>query len=90
MVTHGSVFRPDKGNSFVDVLDAQWECEGELIPLDPAVLNPREFLVFQHGFFLLHTLHNLKLVGAKHILLTDTVCSLELNFTHGPQLSLNL
>ncbi|XP_078140393.1 uncharacterized protein LOC144539411 [Centroberyx gerrardi] len=53
-----------RGNSFVDVLDAQWECEGELIPLDPAVLNPREFLVYQHGLFLLHTLHTLKLTPA--------------------------
>ncbi|KAK9520852.1 hypothetical protein VZT92_020711 [Zoarces viviparus] len=52
----------DRGKSFVDVLDAQWECEGELIPLDPSVLNPREFLVYQHGLFLMHTLHNLKLI----------------------------
>ncbi|KAE8295318.1 hypothetical protein D5F01_LYC06244 [Larimichthys crocea] len=54
----------DKGKSFMDVLDAQWECEGELIPLDPAVLNPREFLVYQHGIFLMHTLNNLKLIAA--------------------------
>ncbi|XP_044059103.1 uncharacterized protein si:dkey-103g5.4 isoform X2 [Siniperca chuatsi] len=51
----------DRGKSFVDVLDAQWECEGELIPLDLSVLNPREFLIYQHGLFLMHTLHNLKL-----------------------------
>ncbi|XP_045930652.1 uncharacterized protein si:dkey-103g5.4 isoform X2 [Micropterus dolomieu] len=51
----------DRGKGFVDVLDAQWECEGELIPLDLSVLNPREFLVYQHGLFLMHTLHNLKL-----------------------------
>lgn len=49
----------------MDVLDAQWECEGELIPLDLSVLNPREFLVYQHGLFLIDTLHNLKLVGAQ-------------------------
>ena len=47
----------------MDVLDAQWECEGELIPLDLSVLNPREFLVYQHGLFLMHTLDHLKLVG---------------------------
>eukprot|EP00064_Thunnus_orientalis_P004272 superscaffoldBa00000385_g4283 len=52
----------DKGKkSFVDILDAQWECEGELIPLEPSILNPREFLVYQHGLFLMHTLHSLKL-----------------------------
>ncbi|XP_039987565.1 uncharacterized protein si:dkey-103g5.4 isoform X3 [Xiphias gladius] len=54
----------DRGKSFVDVLDAQWDCEGELIPLDLSVLNPREFLVYQHGLFLMHTLHNLKLTPA--------------------------
>ncbi|XP_022055821.2 uncharacterized protein si:dkey-103g5.4 isoform X1 [Acanthochromis polyacanthus] len=54
----------DRGKSFLDVLDAQWECEGELIPLDLSVLKPREFLVYQHGLFLMHTLHNLKLTPA--------------------------
>ncbi|XP_033488068.2 uncharacterized protein LOC117260235 [Epinephelus lanceolatus] len=54
----------DRGKSFIDVLDAQWECEGELIPLDLSVLNPREFLVYQHGLYLIHTLHNLKLTPA--------------------------
>lgn len=54
----------DRPKSFIDVLDAQWECEGELIPLDLSVLNPREFLVYQHGLFLMNTLNNLKLVGA--------------------------
>ncbi|XP_030261233.1 uncharacterized protein LOC115574093 isoform X5 [Sparus aurata] len=51
----------ERGKSFMDVLDAQWECEGELIPLDLSVLNPREFLVYQHGLFLMHTLDHLKL-----------------------------
>lgn len=57
----------------MDVLDAQWECEGELIPLDPSALNPREFLVYQHGLFLMHTMNNLKLVGAKVSLLLSTL-----------------
>ncbi|XP_062417148.1 uncharacterized protein si:dkey-103g5.4 [Pungitius pungitius] len=52
---------PDRDQSFIDVLDAQWECEGELIPLDPSVLNSRELLVYRHGLFLVHTLHDLKL-----------------------------
>jgi len=60
------VCSPERGQSFIDVLDAQWECEGELVPLDPSVLNPREFLVYQHGLFLMHTLLNLKLVGAAY------------------------
>lgn len=55
----------DRGKGFVDVLDAQWQCEGELIPLELSVLKPREFLVYQHGLFLMHTLHKLKLVSVK-------------------------
>lgn len=62
-------FFSDRGKGFIDILDAQWECEGELIPLNLSVLNPREFLVYQHGLFLMHTLHNLKLVGTKMFLL---------------------
>ncbi|KAF7198972.1 putative LOC107380336-like protein [Nothobranchius furzeri] len=52
------------GKGFMDVLDAQWECEGELIPLNLSVLNPREFLVYQHGLFLISTLHHLQLTPA--------------------------
>ena len=53
----------DESSRFVDVLDAQWACEGELIPLDVQTLNPREFLAYQHGLFLLKLLHTLKLVS---------------------------
>ncbi|KAF7667131.1 hypothetical protein LDENG_00077930, partial [Lucifuga dentata] len=63
----------DKANSFADVLDAQWECEGELIPLDSAVLNPREFLVYQHGLFLLHTLQSLKLTPSISLQIADSL-----------------
>lgn len=47
----------------MDVLDAQWGCEGELIPLDPSDLNPREFLVYQHGLFLMDAMNTLTLVS---------------------------
>ncbi|XP_060902571.1 uncharacterized protein si:dkey-103g5.4 [Labrus mixtus] len=53
----------DRGQSFVDVLEAQWECEGELVPLDLSLLNPREYLVYQHGLFLIHTLNDLNLTS---------------------------
>ncbi|XP_049582911.1 uncharacterized protein si:dkey-103g5.4 isoform X1 [Syngnathus scovelli] len=49
------------GERFLDELECQWECEGELIPLEPSSLNPKEFLVYQHGLFLMHTLHAQKL-----------------------------
>lgn len=47
----------------MDVLDAQWGREGELIPLDPSDLNPREFLVYQHGLFLMDAMNALTLVS---------------------------
>lgn len=50
--------------SFVDVLDAEWECEGELIPLALSDLNPRESLVYQHGLFVIEAMNRLTLVSA--------------------------
>ncbi|CAL8361243.1 unnamed protein product [Merluccius merluccius] len=57
----------EQSNRFVDVLDAQWACEGELIPLDVQTLNPREFLAYQHGLFLLKMLHTLKLEAEERL-----------------------
>ncbi|KAG7281741.1 hypothetical protein CRUP_028055 [Coryphaenoides rupestris] len=57
----------DQSNRFVDVLDAQWACEGELIPLDVQTLTPREFLAYQHGLFLLKLLHTLKLEAEERL-----------------------
>ncbi|XP_024910791.1 uncharacterized protein si:dkey-103g5.4 isoform X2 [Cynoglossus semilaevis] len=54
----------DSRSRFMDVLDAQWECEGELIPLDSSVLHPTEFVVYQHGLHLLETLCQLNLTPA--------------------------
>lgn len=59
------VFCPARANGFMDVLDAQWECEGELIPLALSDLNPRECLVYQHGLFLMEAMNRLTLVSAK-------------------------
>nr|XP_015193128.1 PREDICTED: uncharacterized protein LOC107075667 [Lepisosteus oculatus] len=43
----------DGGRPFLDIVDAQWRCEGELVPLGSDRLSPREFLVYQHGLYLL-------------------------------------
>lgn len=59
------VFCPASGDAFMDVLDAQWQCEGELIPLALSDLNPRESLVYQHGLFLIEAMNRLTLVSAK-------------------------
>lgn len=58
------VFYPVRGNSVMDALDAQWECEGELIPLALSDLNPRESQVYQHGLFLIEAMNRLTLVSA--------------------------
>lgn len=65
---YGVISYPDSRSRFMDVLDAQWECEGELIPLDSSVLHPTEFVVYQHGLHLLETLCQLNLVGHQSLL----------------------
>ncbi|KAJ3590432.1 hypothetical protein NHX12_008383 [Muraenolepis orangiensis] len=54
-------FSEEQSNRFVDVLDAQWTCEGELILLEVQTLSPRELLAYQHGLLLLRSLHTLQL-----------------------------
>ncbi|KAL2085392.1 hypothetical protein ACEWY4_018712 [Coilia grayii] len=51
-----------RGHSYLDFLDAQWECEGQLVAVSPESLNTREYLTYQHGLFLLHTLHSHKVI----------------------------
>ncbi|KAJ0022097.1 hypothetical protein NQD34_009587 [Periophthalmus magnuspinnatus] len=63
----------EKSKTFVDVLDAQWECEGELIPLCASNLNPREHLVYQHGLFLMQTLNNLQLTPLVTLQITSSL-----------------
>ncbi|XP_061684122.1 uncharacterized protein si:dkey-103g5.4 isoform X2 [Syngnathoides biaculeatus] len=63
--TFGIDLQPDRDKSptrFVGVMESQWKCEGELIPVNLSTLNPREFRMYQHGLFLIHTLHALQLV----------------------------
>ncbi|TWW77242.1 hypothetical protein D4764_12G0006320 [Takifugu flavidus] len=50
-----------RSSRFIDALDAQWECEGELIPLDPSVLHSQELLVYEHGRSLITTMSDLNL-----------------------------
>lgn len=69
-----------RSSRFLDVLDAQWECEGDLIPLEPSVLHAGELLVYEHGLFLIATMSNLSLVRAKTYLdLCEKSGSLPLN-----------
>ncbi|XP_050984608.1 uncharacterized protein si:dkey-103g5.4 isoform X2 [Labeo rohita] len=61
------------GRSFVDFMDAQWECEGELIQVSSETLNPRQLLLYQHGQFLLQHLHLHKMIPAVTLQLASTL-----------------
>ncbi|XP_017347105.1 uncharacterized protein si:dkey-103g5.4 isoform X2 [Ictalurus punctatus] len=52
------------GCTFIDFLDAQWDCEGELVKVGADTLNPREFLIYQHGQLLLKLLHTHRVAPA--------------------------
>ncbi|ROL53321.1 hypothetical protein DPX16_20431 [Anabarilius grahami] len=61
------------GRSFMDFMDAQWECEGELILVSSDTLNPRELLLYQHGQFLLQHLHLHKMIPAVTLQLASSL-----------------
>ncbi|XP_028817043.1 uncharacterized protein LOC114768840 [Denticeps clupeoides] len=64
-----------KRHTFLDLLDAQLKCEGHLTPISPDNLTPREFLVYQHGQFLLQKLHSNKVIPALQLQLACTLPS---------------
>ena len=39
------------GQPYIDVKDAQWECRGELVPVDIHTLQPADFVVYRFGVF---------------------------------------
>ncbi|KAK3531764.1 hypothetical protein QTP70_028289 [Hemibagrus guttatus] len=58
---------------FIDFLDAQWDCEGELVKVAEDTLNPREFLIFQHGQLLLQLLHTHRVAPAVELHLASSL-----------------
>ncbi|XP_056613166.1 uncharacterized protein si:dkey-103g5.4 isoform X2 [Triplophysa dalaica] len=61
------------GRSFMDFLDAQWRCEGELNKVSSDTLNPRELLLYQHGQFLLQHLHSHQMIPAIKLQLASSL-----------------
>ena len=49
----GDVAPPTAGShgSYIDLKDAQWECKGELVPVDVQSLKPSDFVVYRFGSF---------------------------------------
>ncbi|KAF7699916.1 hypothetical protein HF521_002874 [Silurus meridionalis] len=58
---------------FIDFLDAQWDCEGELVKVAADTLNPREFLIYQHGQLLLQLLYTHKVAPAVELQLASSL-----------------
>ncbi|XP_058270321.1 uncharacterized protein si:dkey-103g5.4 isoform X4 [Hemibagrus wyckioides] len=58
---------------FIDFLDAQWACEGELVKVAEDTLNPREFLIYQHGQLLLQLLHTHRVAPAVKLHLASSL-----------------
>ncbi|XP_047676183.1 uncharacterized protein si:dkey-103g5.4 isoform X3 [Tachysurus fulvidraco] len=58
---------------FIDFLDAQYDCEGELVKVAEDTLNPREFLIYQHGQLLLQLLHKHRVAPAVKLHLASSL-----------------
>ncbi|KAI4904544.1 hypothetical protein NFI96_029605 [Prochilodus magdalenae] len=65
--------QPGSGRPFIDFLDAQWECEGDLVQVSTDTLNPREVLIYQHGQLLLQLLHTHKVAPAVQLQLASSL-----------------
>ncbi|KAI5620779.1 hypothetical protein C0J50_19651 [Silurus asotus] len=62
-----------QGCPYIDFLDAQWDCEGELVKVAADTLNPREFLIYQHGQLLLQLLYTHKVAPAVELQLASSL-----------------
>ncbi len=47
----------DNSTPYIDVRDAQWECNGELVPTEVQSLQPVDFVVYRFGLFCSKILH---------------------------------
>ena len=52
----GHVDIGDNG-AYIDLKDAQWECKGELVPVDTGELKPSDFVVYRFGKFVASLLY---------------------------------
>ena len=43
---------------YIDLKDAQWECKGDLVPVDIQSLRPSDFVVYRFGVFISHLLRS--------------------------------
>lgn len=47
----GAVTMHAPGEPYIDLRDAQWECKGDLVPIDIQSLKPSDFVVYRFGVF---------------------------------------
>jgi len=62
-----------KGRPFIDIKDAQWVCQGELIPVDINELNPTQFVVYRFGVFVTQILQELMNVPEVTLLIAESL-----------------
>lgn len=55
--TQGIPASPSSSQPYIDLRDAQWECKGDLTPVDPQSLRPSDFVVYRFGVFVASLLH---------------------------------
>lgn len=41
----------------MDVKDAQWQCKGDLVPVDINNITPSQFVIYRYGVFVIRLLH---------------------------------
>ena len=61
--------------SYIDIKDAQWECKGEIVPVDLNSLKPSDFRVYHFGVFISQLLHTSNQLPDVTILLASNLPS---------------
>ena len=51
-VGEGGVAGAKNGQAYIDIKDAQWICQGDLVPVDINELGPANFVVYRFGVFI--------------------------------------
>ena len=57
-IGEGGVAGAKGGRPYLDIKDAQWLCQGDLVPVDINELSPANFVVYRFGVFVTQMLRN--------------------------------
>jgi len=62
-----------KGRPYIDIKDAQWSCQDELIPVDINELTPMQFVVYRFGVFIIQLLQEIMEVPEVTLLIASSL-----------------